>query len=112
MAQLKKYEFAGLIVGKCLYESCLGNQYRLNVKANFARSFLAQMLGKPVTYRHFRSDDPDLYNGKIRYILENDVESMSIPFAEDVYDENGQLCEVSVMILWLCSDSDLICFSI
>ncbi|XP_073250144.1 apoptosis-resistant E3 ubiquitin protein ligase 1-like [Porites lutea] len=49
--KLKFYEFAGRIVGKCLYESALGSGRRLNVKARFTRSFLAQFLGLRVCYR-------------------------------------------------------------
>lgn len=49
--KLKFYEFAGRIVGKCLYESALGSSRRLNVKARFSRSFLAQLLGLRVCYK-------------------------------------------------------------
>ena len=49
--KLKYYEFAGRIVGKCLYESALGGGYRLNVKARFTRSFLAQLIGLRVHYK-------------------------------------------------------------
>lgn len=41
--KLKYYEFAGRIVGKCLYESALGGGYRQLVRARFSRSFLAQL---------------------------------------------------------------------
>ena len=49
--RLKFYEFAGRVVGKCLYESALGSSRRLNVKARFSRSFLAQLLGLRVCYK-------------------------------------------------------------
>ena len=49
------YEFAGKIVGKCLYESARGSTYRQSyrqlVKARFSRSFLAQLIGLRVHYR-------------------------------------------------------------
>lgn len=52
---LKTYEFAGKIVGKCLYESARGSTYRQSyrqlVKARFSRSFLAQLIGLRVHYR-------------------------------------------------------------
>ena len=38
-------------MGKCLYESAMGSTRRLNVKARFSRSFLAQLLGLRVSYR-------------------------------------------------------------
>ena len=48
---LKFYEFAGKIVGKCLYESSLGGGYRQLVKARFTRSFLAQLIGLRVHFK-------------------------------------------------------------
>ena len=47
--KLEHYEFAGRVVGKCLYESALGNP--LFVKARFTRSFLAQIIGLRVTWK-------------------------------------------------------------
>lgn len=49
--KLKHYEFAGRIVGKCLYESALGGSYRQLVRARFTRSFLAQIIGLSVHYK-------------------------------------------------------------
>lgn len=46
---LKYYKFAGCLVGKCLYDSAVANP--LLVKARFARSFLAQMIGLKVNYK-------------------------------------------------------------
>lgn len=42
------FEFAGRVVGKCLYETANDN-VRL-VKARFTRSFLAQLLGLRIMY--------------------------------------------------------------
>lgn len=89
--KLKFYEFAGRIVGKCLYESALGSTRRLNVKARFSRSFLAQLLGLRVSYRYFESDDKDLYRNKIKYIEETDPEDLGLVFAEEEYDQQGHL---------------------
>ena len=47
--QLKHFEFAGKVVGKCLYESAHGNP--LMVKARFTRSFLAQIIGLRINYK-------------------------------------------------------------
>jgi hypothetical protein len=49
--KLKHYEFAGKVVGKCLYESALGGSYRQLVRARFTRSFLAQIIGLRVHYK-------------------------------------------------------------
>ncbi|XP_068682380.1 apoptosis-resistant E3 ubiquitin protein ligase 1-like isoform X3 [Montipora foliosa] len=89
--KLKFYEFAGKIVGKCLYESALGSARRQNVKARFSRSFLAQLLGLRVCYRYFESDDKDLYRSKIKYIEETDPEDLGLVFAEEVYNQHGHL---------------------
>ena len=90
----KHYEFAGKIVGKCLYESSLGATYRQLVKARFSRSFLAQLIGLRVSYKYFEQDDPQLYLSKIRYIEDNDVTDMELTFSEDEYDEGGHLVRV------------------
>lgn len=96
--KLKHYEFAGRIVGKCLYESALGGSYRQLVRARFTRSFLAQIIGLRVHYKYFEQDDPDLYLSKIKYILENDVEEMELYFVEEEYDKDGQLLKVAELI--------------
>lgn len=49
--KLKHFEFAGKVVGKCLYESALGGSYRQLVRARFSRSFLAQLIGLRVHYK-------------------------------------------------------------
>ncbi|XP_074103337.1 apoptosis-resistant E3 ubiquitin protein ligase 1 isoform X2 [Cotesia typhae] len=94
----KHYEFAGRIVGKCLYESALGGSYRQLVRARFTRSFLAQIIGLRVHYKYFEQDDPDLYLSKVKYILENDVEEMELFFVEEEYDRDGQLTKVAELI--------------
>ena len=47
--KLKHFEFAGRVVGKCLYESAVGNP--MLVKARFTRSFLAQIIGLRINYK-------------------------------------------------------------
>ncbi|XP_052769261.1 apoptosis-resistant E3 ubiquitin protein ligase 1-like isoform X1 [Mya arenaria] len=91
---LKMFEFAGKIVGKCLYESARGSSHRLSyrqlVKARFSRSFLAQLIGLRVHYKYFETDDPELYKTKIKYIEENDIEGMELTFAEEEYLPGSQ----------------------
>ncbi|XP_026463622.1 apoptosis-resistant E3 ubiquitin protein ligase 1 [Ctenocephalides felis] len=93
--KLKHFEFAGRIVGKCLYESALGGTYRQLVRGRFSRSFLAQLIGLRVHYKYFEQDDPDLYLSKIKYVLDTDLESpdsLELYFSEDQYDsQTGQL---------------------
>lgn len=89
---------AGRIVGKCLYESSLGSAYRQMVKARFTRSFLAQLIGLRVHYKYFEQDDPELYLGKVKFILENDVEGMELTFTEEEYDPMGKLLKVFLLV--------------
>eukprot|EP00111_Clytia_hemisphaerica_P022609 TCONS_00066498-protein len=89
--KLKLYEFAGQMVGKCLVECACGRSRQQYVKARFTRSFLAQILGLRVSWKHFETDDKPLYIGKIKYILENDPEGLDIFFSEDVYDSEDRL---------------------
>lgn len=49
--RLKMYEFAGRLVGKCLYESSLGGAYKQLVQARFTHSFLAQIIGLRMHYK-------------------------------------------------------------
>ncbi|CAB3359356.1 Hypothetical predicted protein [Cloeon dipterum] len=96
--KLKCYEFAGRLVGKCLYESALGGSYRQLVRARFTRSFLAQIIGLRVHYKYFEQDDPDLYLSKVKYVLENDVDDMDMYFYEEEYDRFGQLIKVAELV--------------
>jgi hypothetical protein len=41
-------------------ESALGSSYRQLVRARFTRSFLAQLIGLRVHYKHFEQDDPGM----------------------------------------------------
>lgn len=64
------------------------------IRARFTRSFLAQLIGLGVHYKHFEQDDPDLYHSKVKYILDTDLDAnddLELNFIEDVYDANGQL---------------------
>ncbi|XP_044254866.1 apoptosis-resistant E3 ubiquitin protein ligase 1 isoform X3 [Tribolium madens] len=98
--KLRHYEFAGKIVGKCLYESALGGSYRQLVRARFTRSFLAQVIGLRVHYKYFEQDDPDLYLSKIKYLLENDIDQIDteLYFVEEQYDTSGQLLKTVELI--------------
>ncbi|ETE69785.1 hypothetical protein L345_04409, partial [Ophiophagus hannah] len=88
------YEFAGRLVGKCLYESSLGGAYKQLVKARFTRSFLAQIIGLRMHYKYFETDDPEFYKSKVCFILNNDVNEMELVFAEEKYNRAGQLEKV------------------
>lgn len=93
-AKMKFFEFAGKLIGKCLLDSCFEREQIKYISARFARSFLAQIIGLAVTFKHFESDDPELYKTKIRYILENDVSDFDLYFAEEEYSSSGKLAQV------------------
>uniref|UniRef100_A0A6I8NVI9 HECT-type E3 ubiquitin transferase n=1 Tax=Ornithorhynchus anatinus TaxID=9258 RepID=A0A6I8NVI9_ORNAN len=92
--RLKVYEFAGRLVGKCLYESSLGGAYKQLVRARFTRSFLAQMIGLRMHYKYFETDDPEFYKSKVCFILNNDMSEIELVFAEEKYNRSGQLDKV------------------
>ncbi|KAM8921191.1 apoptosis-resistant E3 ubiquitin protein ligase 1 [Pelodytes ibericus] len=96
--RLKLYEFAGRIVGKCLFESSLGGGYQQLVRARFTRSFLAQIIGLRMHYKYFETDDPDFFQSKVLYLLSNDVSDTDLVFAEEKYGRGGQLEKVIELI--------------
>lgn len=68
------------------------------VQARFTRSFLAQIVGLRIHYKHFEQDDPDLYRNKIKYIIEHDVDEMDLYFVEEEYCGSGQLTRTVELI--------------
>ncbi|KAF7201944.1 transcript variant X1 [Nothobranchius furzeri] len=96
--RLKMLEFAGRIVGKCLYESALGGTYKQLVRARFTRSFLAQIIGLRMNYKYFETDDQEFFKTKVCFILNNDVSEMDLVFAEEKYNKSGQLEKVVELI--------------
>ncbi|KAG8562140.1 hypothetical protein GDO81_015601 [Engystomops pustulosus] len=89
--RIKLYEFAGRVVGKCLFESSQGGGYEQLVRARFTRSFLAQIIGLRMHYKYFETDDPDFFQSKVLYILTHDISEADLVFAEEKYGRGGQL---------------------
>ncbi|XP_040188875.1 apoptosis-resistant E3 ubiquitin protein ligase 1 [Rana temporaria] len=96
--RMKLYEFAGRVVGKCLFESCQGGGYDQLVRARFTRSFLAQIIGLRMHYKYFETDDPDFFQSKVLYLLTHDVTDTDLVFAEEKYGRGGQLEKVVELI--------------
>ncbi|KAG8448938.1 hypothetical protein GDO86_015850 [Hymenochirus boettgeri] len=96
--RVKLYEFAGRVVGKCLFESSQGGGYEQLVKARFTRSFLAQIIGLRMHYKFFETDDPDFFQSKVQYILSHDVTDSGLCFAEEKYGRAGQLEKIVDLI--------------
>ena len=91
---LKMCEFAGHLVGKCLYESCLEGAYKQLVWACFTCSFLAQIIVLNMHYKYFQTGDPEFYKSKVCFILNNDMSGMKLVFAEEKFNKSGQLDKV------------------
>ena len=90
---LKMYKFAGKIVGKCLVESAHGTTYRQQLPIRLAKSFLAQIVGLRVQYKHFCNDTPEFFSTKIHSIVNGNVDDPEsgmneMIFAEEEYDQN------------------------
>eukprot|EP00039_Didymoeca_costata_P004014 m.70982 g.70982 ORF g.70982 m.70982 type:complete len:976 (+) comp12189_c0_seq3:69-2996(+) len=81
------YRFAGRVVGKALFETAYGNSVYIPVQ--FARSFLAALLGLKAHYKYFETDDPELYQRKIQYIQDNDVSMLELTFVDPRVDGRG-----------------------
>ncbi|XP_053553158.1 apoptosis-resistant E3 ubiquitin protein ligase 1 [Bombina bombina] len=96
--RVKLYEFAGRVVGKCLFESSLGAGCEQLVRARFTRSFLAQIIGLRMHYKYFETDDPDFFQSKVLYLLSHDVSDTDLVFAEERYGQGGQLEKVVELI--------------
>ncbi|ODN05808.1 Apoptosis-resistant E3 ubiquitin protein ligase 1 [Orchesella cincta] len=95
---LKHYELAGKVVGKCLFETAMGGFYKQMVNGRFTRSFLAQLIGFTPQYKYFEQDDPEYFLGKVKYLLENDVDDMELTFSDEEYNTTGQLIKVVDLI--------------
>ena len=101
---LKMYKFAGKIVGKCLVESAHGTTYRQQLPVRLAKSFLAQIVGLRVQYKHFSYDTPDFYATKIHSIITGDVDDQEsgmneMVFAEEEYEKHQTKSNVKTIEL-------------
>ena len=94
--KLKHYRLAGKLVGKALYESAMGDTYRLNMNAQLAKSLLAQIIGVGTHFTMMEVDAPDLWRSKIKYILENDVEFLDLTFTQEEV-KDGQVSSVDLI---------------
>ena len=77
--------------GKCLYESAHGRTYAQHLPARLAKSFLAQLVGLRVHYKHFSDDAPQLYHSKIKFIEDNTVDDLELTFSDEEFGSDGNL---------------------
>ena len=59
------------------------------IPAHFTRSFLAQVLGLNVNLSFLEIDEPEFYEQKVKYLLENDIDDLGLDltFSEEIIDE-------------------------
>merc|ERR1719397_1351096 len=93
----KHYRLAGKLVGKALYESAMGETYRLNLNARLAHSFLAQMTGVGVHSSMLEKDAPELWRSKIKFILENEVDFLDLTFTQEEVKAGGEVVTVELL---------------
>ena len=93
----KHYRLAGKLVGKALYESAMGETYRLNLNARLAHSLLAQTIGVGVHSSMLEKDAPDLWTSKIKFILENEVEFLDLTFTQEEVRPGGEVVTVDLV---------------
>jgi len=94
--KLKHFRLAGKLVGKALYESAMGDTYRLNLNAQLAKSLLAQIIGVGTHFTMIEVDAPELWRSKIKYILENDVDFLDLTFTQEELKE-GEIVTVDLI---------------
>ena len=95
--KLKHFRLAGKLVGKALYESAMGDSYRLNINAQLGKSFLAQIIGVGTHFTMLEVDAPDLWRNKIKFILENDVEFLDLTFTQDEVKDDGSVSNIELI---------------
>lgn len=93
----KHYRLAGKLVGKSLYESAMGETYRLNLNARLAHSFLAQMIGVGVHSSMLEKDAPELWRSKIKFILENEVDFLDLNFTQEEVKPGGEVVTIELV---------------
>eukprot|EP01012_Entosiphon_sulcatum_P040421 TRINITY_DN54073_c0_g1_i1.p1 TRINITY_DN54073_c0_g1~~TRINITY_DN54073_c0_g1_i1.p1 ORF type:complete len:793 (-),score=106.89 TRINITY_DN54073_c0_g1_i1:10-2364(-) len=89
------WKLCGQFIAKVIHDAVLGTQGQCLVPCHFTRSFRKIIVGTPVHFADFESDDPELYKNKILFILENDVDDLELTFTDEVFDSAGKLVRVA-----------------
>ena len=71
--QLKYFNFAGRVMAKCLYDSVVKGSHHL-LTVHFTRSLFKYVLGEPISYFDFETDDPQLFKSKVHFMLHNKID--------------------------------------
>ena len=61
------------------------------IPVHFTRSFLAQILGLNISLPFLEIDEPEFYQQKVKFILENDLDELGLDltFSEEIIDEQA-----------------------
>lgn len=93
----KHYRLAGKLIGKALYESAIGETYRLNLNARLAQSLLAQVIGVGVHVSMLERDAPELWQAKVQFILGNPVNFLELTFTQEEIHQGGEVTTVELV---------------
>jgi E3 ubiquitin-protein ligase HUWE1 len=97
--QLKLLHFAGRIMAKCLYDSVVKGSHHL-LTVHFTRSLFKYILGSPISYHDFETDDPQLFKSKVHFMLEKDIDDagLDLTFAVETYNAKGKLLKTVPLV--------------
>ena len=75
-------------------EKSLGVTYSQYLPVRLAKSFLAQLVGLRVNFRHFADDAPEFYTSKIQFIENTDLDDPNsgiddLTFSEEVHNKGS-----------------------
>uniref|UniRef100_A0A7S3GKY6 HECT-type E3 ubiquitin transferase n=1 Tax=Palpitomonas bilix TaxID=652834 RepID=A0A7S3GKY6_9EUKA len=101
------YRLAGRVVGKALFDSLVHDSHHL-LEVRLSRSIYKLILGFPITYHDFQTDDPSLYKSKIMYILGNnyDESGLALDFTDEVNREQEDGSTVHDGMVLLCPNGN------
>ena len=97
--QIKYFNFAGRIMAKCLYDSVVKGSHHL-LTVHFTRSVFKYILGSPISFHDFETDDPQLFKSKVHFMIENDIDDagLDLTFTEETYNSKGKLLKTVPLV--------------
>jgi len=91
-AGLDFYRVCGMFVGKCMLVSAVEYGKEIYIATHFTRSMYKAMIGLPVEYSDFETDDPQFYNSTVNFMTKNSIDDagLELVFAHEEVDEKGR----------------------
>jgi len=86
------YELSGIVAART-FADCIINLGKSQLPYRLASSVFKHVLSLGVTCKDFENDDPSFYKSTVRYILENEVDSLELQFCEDLFTLDGSYVE-------------------